>query len=124
MFYVFTIKFLRKDRNISLRRLSKMSNVSRPYLSNLEANRRLNPSIDTLSKIADALGVDIKDLFYSELELEKLKKVLNNRVVKYGLRSRKVLEISRVVDLLVNLEMRERMKKQKELATLKNKASV
>ena len=124
MFYVFTIKFLRKDRNISLRRLSKMSNVSRPYLSNLEANRRLNPSIDTLSKIADALGVDIKDLFYSELELEKLKKVLNKRVVKYGLRSRKVLEISRVVDLLVNLEMRERMKNQKELAALKNKASV
>lgn len=116
MFYVFTIKFLRKDRNISLRRLSKMSNVSRPYLSNLEANRRHSPSMDVLAKIADALSVDIKDLFYSELELEKLKKILNIRVAKYGLRSKKTLEISRIVDLLVNLEMRERMKKQKELS--------
>ena len=115
MFYVFTIKCLRKDRNISLRRLSKMSNVSRPYLSNLEANRRHSPSMDVLAKIADALSVDIKDLFYSELELEKLKKILNIRVAKYGLRSKKTLEISRIVDLLVNLEMRERMKKQKEL---------
>jgi len=115
MIYVFTIKFLRKDRNISLRKLSKMSNVSRPYLSNLEANRRHSPSMDVLAKIADALGVDIKDLFYSELELEKLKKILDRRVEKYGLRSKKVMEVSRVVDLLVNLEMRERMKKKKEL---------
>jgi len=92
-----------------------MSNVSRPYLSNLEANRRHSPSMDVLAKIADALDVDIKDLFYSELELEKLKKILNRRIEKYGIRSKKVMEISRVVDLLVNLEMRERMKNKKEL---------
>lgn len=108
MIYVFTIKFLRKDRHLSLRKLSKMSDISRPYLSNLEANRRYNPSLDTLGKIADALGVDIKDLFYSELELESLKKELDNRISKYGLRSKKVLEVSRVVDLLVNLEMKKR----------------
>lgn len=108
MMYVFTIKFLRKDRHISLRKLSKMSNVSRPYLSNLEANRRFNPSMDTLGKIADALGVDIKDLFYSELELESLQAELDNLILKYGLGSKKVLEISRVVDLLVNIEMKKR----------------
>jgi len=44
-----------------------------------------------------------------------LKKILDRRVEKYGLRSKKVMEVSRVVDLLVNLEMRERMKKKKEL---------
>jgi len=71
--------------------------------------------MDVLAKIADALDVDIKDLFYSELELEKLKKILNRRIEKYGIRSKKVMEISRVVDLLVNLEMRERMKNKKEL---------
>lgn len=108
MLYVFTIKFLRKDRHISQRKLSKMSGVSRPYLSNLEENRRFNPSMDTLGKIADALGVDIKDLFYSELELGALQQELDNHVIKYGLRSKKVLEISRVVDLLMNLEMKKR----------------
>lgn len=108
MFYIFVIKFLRKDRHLSLRKLSKLSDISRPYLSNLENNRRFNPSMDTLGKIADALGVDIKDLFYSELELEPLQEELDRRVERYGLRSKKVLEISRIVDLLMNLEMKKR----------------
>ena len=56
------IKTLRKERKITQKNLALVSGISNTYLSDIEIGRT-NPSLRTLEKIADALGISIKDLF-------------------------------------------------------------
>lgn len=56
------IREIRKARNISLSQLSKKTNISKSYLSNIERNIQTNPSIGILTKISDALDADIQEL--------------------------------------------------------------
>lgn len=65
----FRIKEIRKNKNITLYNLSKNTSISRTYLRDLENNKKSNPTIQTLYKIALVLNVNIKDLFYSEFDL-------------------------------------------------------
>ena len=104
---VFNIKNVRKYNGISLNKLHEMTGISRAYLFDLENNRRTNPTTDTLQKIANALKVNVKKLFYSELDLNTLKQVLNNRIAKYGINSNEVLEVSQVIDLLLIIDMKK-----------------
>ena len=103
--YVFVIKKLREIKNISINKLAKLSGVSRSYIIELENNQKTNPTMSTLRKIAEALDVNIKELFYSELEINKLKEEMYARIDKYGIGSAEVLEVSQILDLLINLEM-------------------
>ena len=104
---VFNIRNIRKSKKISLRKLSDMSGISRAYLYDLESNRRFNPTMFILQKIAEVLEVDIKDLFYSLNELDILKEEMYQKIDKYGRNSKEVLEVSQVVDLLINIKMNE-----------------
>lgn len=104
---VFNIRNIRKSKKISLRKLSDMTGISRAYLYDLESNRRFNPTLFILQKIAEVLEVDIKDLFYSLNELDILKEEMYRRIDKYGRNSKEVLEVSQVVDLLINIKMNE-----------------
>lgn len=104
---VFNIKKIRENQNISIRKLSHMTDISRTYLSNLENNKRVNPTLSTLYSIATALNVDVKDLFYSEIELDKLKCEMYKRINRYGINSPEVLEISQIIDLLINIDLRK-----------------
>lgn len=104
---VFVIKEIRLKKNISLRHLSLMTNISRTYLRELENNKRVNPTIRILSDIAEALEVNIKDLFYTELDIDDLKEEMYRRIDEYGLNSNEAMEISRIIDLLVNIKMRK-----------------
>lgn len=104
---IFVIKQLRESKNISQYQLSQMTDISRTYIRNLENNKKCNPTINILSLIADALDVNIKDLFYSAIELETLRKEMHCRIDKFGLDSKEVLEISQIIDLLVNIKMNE-----------------
>lgn len=104
---VFNIRNIRKSKKISLRKLSYMTGISRAYLYDLESNRRFNPTLFILQKIAEVLEVDIKDLFYSLNELDILKEEMYRRIDKYGINSKEVLEVSQVVDLLINIKMNE-----------------
>ncbi|MBO4923398.1 MAG: helix-turn-helix transcriptional regulator [Bacteroidales bacterium] len=58
----FRIKELCKEKGITLITLSEMVAISQPSMS-LIANGKQNPSIETLEKIAAALGVGIGELF-------------------------------------------------------------
>ena len=109
---VFVIKKIRIEKNITLYGLSKKTGISRTYLRSLENNKKSNPTINTLSTIADALNVNIKDLFYSEIEIENLRKEMYKRIDKYGINSKEVLEISQIIDLLVNIKMNEKKTSQ------------
>lgn len=106
--YIFAIKPLRKSRNVSLYELSNLTGVSRTYLRNLENNKSFNPTLFILDKIAEALNVTIKDLFYYDADIEDLREKMNIRIEKFGIHSKEVLEISQIIDLLVNVKMNER----------------
>ncbi len=103
--FVFLIKSLRTEKKISLNSLSKLTGLSRGYLFDLENNRKFNPTLDTLYKISSALNVNLKELFYTELDIEKLKKEMYRRIDKYGIKSKEVLEVSQVIDLLINVKI-------------------
>ena len=102
--FVFVIKQLRESKNISQYKLSQMTDISRTYLRNLENNKKCNPTLGILSLIAEALDVRIRDLFYEDLQIEELKEELNIRVEKYGLRAKETMEISQIIDLLINIK--------------------
>lgn len=53
------IKKLRKAKGLSQDRLSKLANVSYNSIIKLETGGITNPTIETLQKIAKALGVSV-----------------------------------------------------------------
>ena len=104
---VFRIKEIRKKHNISAYKLSKITNISSSYLSDLENNKFFNPTLETLNKIANALDVNIKELFYTTLDIDDLKEEMYRRIDEFGLNSKEVLEVSQVIDLLIVIKMKE-----------------
>lgn len=105
---IFNIKAVRKEKDITVYRLSKITGISRQYLSDLENNKAKNPTVSILLSIATALDVDVKKLFYTSVELNKLKKRLDKTVERYGINSQEALEISQLVDLLIVLELKSK----------------
>ena len=106
--FVFVIKQLREKKKITQYRLSQITDISRTYIRNLENNKSCNPTMHILELIAKALEVNVKDLFYTELDIDKLKEELDNRVEKYGLMAKETLEISQIIDLLINVKMQQK----------------
>lgn len=56
------MKRLRKEQNLSQDRLSKLADLSLNTVVTVESGTNENPTIDTLTKIANALGVGVDDL--------------------------------------------------------------
>ena len=105
---VFNIKNIRKKKGITLYKLEKITGISRAYLYKLENNIKLNPTLAVLYSIANGLDVNIKDLFFSKFDIEDLKQEMYKRIDKYGLNSPEVMEISQILDLLINIKMQEK----------------
>ena len=61
----YKIKEMREKRGISQEELSKLSNVSRVTISQLENNESKNASVKTLLKIAKALDAPLDAIFYT-----------------------------------------------------------
>lgn len=55
------LKQLREAKNLSLRKLAKLANISHSFIADIESGRS-NPSLDTLKSLAKALNVSIVDL--------------------------------------------------------------
>lgn len=104
---VFRIKELRKNKNITAYKLSKEIGVTRAYLSELENGKRVNPTMKVLTDIANILEVNIKDLFYTIADIEELKQEMYKRIDEYGINSKEALEVSQLIDLLINIKMKE-----------------
>jgi len=103
---VFLINKIRKNKGVSLQELSSMTNISISYLSDLENNIAKIPTVYNLTKIATALNVNIKDLFYTKLDIDGLKNLMYKRIDKFGLNSSNVMEISQIIDLLINIDFK------------------
>lgn len=56
------IKELRKEKGYTFAKLSELSGISTGRLSDLATGKRNNPTMDTLIKSADALGVLLDEL--------------------------------------------------------------
>lgn len=56
------IRKFRQGKGISQDRLSKLADLSLNTIVNIESGGNLNPTIETLTKIANALGVKVDDL--------------------------------------------------------------
>lgn len=100
---VFRIKQIREKKIITAYKLAKEVGISRSYLSELENNKKMNVSLTVLFNIAKYLDVNVKTLFYSELDIEELRKEMHKCIDVYGLDSKEVLEISQLIDLLLNI---------------------
>ena len=59
------IKLLRQKRQFTLAKLAEKSNLSASHVSQIERNKT-SPSLMTLNSIAQALEVNLRDLFESE----------------------------------------------------------
>lgn len=110
---IFVIKNIRKRKNINLYRLSKLTGITRSYLRDLENNKKNNPTLKTLTQIANALDVNIKDLFYEHIEIDSLKEQLYKSIELNGINAEETIEISKVIDLLVNIDLRNQTNKEK-----------
>lgn len=60
------IKKFRELRNYSINALAKKCNISAGYISDLEKDKKDNPSTEILKTIADALGVPVDEFFKDE----------------------------------------------------------
>lgn len=70
------IKELRKAKGLSQEELSEKVGIDSKHLSRIEVGKSY-PSLDTLEKIANALSVEIKDLF-EFMHLSRTKDLINN----------------------------------------------
>ena len=66
MLNVELIKILLKKQNLSVYKLSKMTNIAEGRLSYILNKKTPNPRIATVAKIAKALGVKVDDLLLDE----------------------------------------------------------
>ena len=56
------IKKRRKEKGLSQDKLSRLADVSHATIIKIESGGIQNPTINTVQKIAKALGVDVNDL--------------------------------------------------------------
>ena len=74
------IKELRTSRKLSQERLAEKAGISSKYLSRIEMGQHF-PSIDILTKLANALNVELKDFFefaHKAKNARELKRSLND----------------------------------------------
>lgn len=65
------IKTLRQARDMSQEELAEKSSLNPKYLSGIERGKA-NPTLDVLTRLADALKVGVPELFNYELEPKEL----------------------------------------------------
>lgn len=65
------LRLLREERNVSMRGLARISGLSANALSMIERGLT-SPSVSTLSKLANALGIPITAFFRKEPERQKI----------------------------------------------------
>ena len=63
------LRFIRRKRKLTLKDLSQDANLSVPYLSDLERGV-VNPSIESLQKVAKAYNMKVQDLFTGVEDME------------------------------------------------------
>ena len=85
------IKAARLSKKYSLSALAEKCNMSTGYLSDLEKNKKDNPTKNTLGKIAEALGVSVE-----RLTGESLSSIIKNRLKELNMTTEELINKSGV----------------------------
>lgn len=56
------VKKLREKLGLSQEKLARLADVSNNTIINIESGKQQNPTVETIKKIANALGVSIEEL--------------------------------------------------------------
>ena len=56
------LKRFREEKGLSQDRLAKLANIANNTIIKIEQGGNINPRLDTLKKIAKALGISVDDL--------------------------------------------------------------
>ncbi|MEX2340952.1 MAG: helix-turn-helix transcriptional regulator [Candidatus Paceibacterota bacterium] len=56
------VKRLREKLGLSQEKLARLADVSNNTIINIESGKQQNPTVETIKKIANALGVSIEEL--------------------------------------------------------------
>ena len=56
------IRYLRKERKLSIEDLALLANINKNYLSDLERGTR-NPSLEILNRLVEAMHISLEELF-------------------------------------------------------------
>lgn len=56
------VKRLREKLGLSQEKLARLADVSNNTIVNIESGKQQNPTVETIKKVADALGVSIEEL--------------------------------------------------------------
>jgi len=67
------IRKIRELKELGLNELARLANMNASYLSAIEQNKKTNPSIKALEKIADALGVSSQNFLRPDMSDEESK---------------------------------------------------
>lgn len=65
------IKKFRITRGMTQAELAYMASVSSQFISNVERGVKANPRLDTLTRVADALGVSVSKLISNSLTIQE-----------------------------------------------------
>jgi len=57
-----TLRKLRKAKGLSQEKLARLADVANNTIIKIEAGKNQNPTLETLKKVAQALGVSVDDL--------------------------------------------------------------
>lgn len=60
------LKAIRLSKNLTLKELAEKSKLAYGYISDLENGKAKNPSLNTITRLARALEVDISELLSNE----------------------------------------------------------
>lgn len=98
------IQELRKKKGLTLSELAIRAHVSKSYLSNIERNINLNPSIQIMDKISVVLEVDLRTLLETESESQTLPESewldFVNDLKQSGIEKEKLQEYKTVIEFV------------------------
>lgn len=78
------LRILRKKRKLTMEKLAELCDLTPNHIAKLEAAKS-NPSFFSISKIAKALNVELKELFnFDELKDENFIKDEFEKLIKYS----------------------------------------
>lgn len=76
---VFRLREILKDRQITIGQFAEMTGISQSNLSNYMMGK-VSPTLETLNRIANALKIDITELFRKEEEIVLKARIGENEV--------------------------------------------
>jgi len=83
---------LRKEKGLSASELARRSNISQPYLSQLETGENNNPTTNLLEKLAKGLNIDYFDLLARTEKLSKEDAEYRKSIYEDSIKSKKELD--------------------------------